>query len=411
MSDVAKIQVTSGTYNIEDSTARQGVAQNAAEIANLKRNGAGMTADVKQALMDVVEHIGSWTDGNAQTYIDNLRAALYPPANLVSISAVYTQSGTVYETASLDSLKSDLVVTALYEDETTSTVTNYTLSGTLTEGTSVVTVTFGGKSTTFSVTVTAVPKYSITNSLTNVTNSNSATQVVQNGSYSATLTADTGYYISSATIIMGGNDVTSLYYSDGSINIGAVTGNVTITAVGQLEPEVGLVYSNSEPIVTDGTNLVDTEFAPGSGAFTIMCEWSNVTFKNGGALFSLYANGSANNPVVAIKMGYPSVTYSAYSNNFGQTLSGIDTTTLRAVVTMASGGKPVWYYKNTSGELVTLTQSNNGGTPSSNIYIGGQITTSDGSTKTGQVVATFNTFKCYNIVCNENKIKGFLEVE
>ena len=78
-------------------------------------------------------------------------------AELSYISAVYTQSGTVYDTDSLDSLKSDLVVTAHYSDNTTSTVASadYTLSGTLTVGTSTVTVTYEGKSTTFNVTVTA----------------------------------------------------------------------------------------------------------------------------------------------------------------------------------------------------------------------------------------------------------------
>lgn len=77
-------------------------------------------------------------------------------ATLTSISAVYTQSGTVYDTDSLDSLKSDLVVTATWSDSSTSTVAanDYTLSGTLTEGTSTITVAYGGKTTTFNVTVT-----------------------------------------------------------------------------------------------------------------------------------------------------------------------------------------------------------------------------------------------------------------
>lgn len=74
-------------------------------------------------------------------------------ATLESISAVYTQSGTVYETDTLDSLKADLVVTATYDDTSTAVVTNYTLSGTLEVGTSTVTVAYGGKTTTFTVTV------------------------------------------------------------------------------------------------------------------------------------------------------------------------------------------------------------------------------------------------------------------
>lgn len=76
-------------------------------------------------------------------------------AELVSISAVYTQSGTVYDTDSLDSLKADLVVTATYSDSSTATVTAYTLSGTLTVGTSTITVTYSNKTDTFNVTVSA----------------------------------------------------------------------------------------------------------------------------------------------------------------------------------------------------------------------------------------------------------------
>ena len=73
---------------------------------------------------------------------------------LTGIEAVYTQSGTVYDTASLDDLKTDLVVTASYDNGTTATITNYTLSGTLAEGTSTITVSYGGFTDTFSVTVT-----------------------------------------------------------------------------------------------------------------------------------------------------------------------------------------------------------------------------------------------------------------
>ena len=72
-----------------------------------------------------------------------------------SLSAVYTQSGTVYDTDSLDSLKSDLVVTATYPDSSTAVIdsADYNLSGTLAEGTSTVTVAYDGKTATFNVTV------------------------------------------------------------------------------------------------------------------------------------------------------------------------------------------------------------------------------------------------------------------
>lgn len=77
---------------------------------------------------------------------------------LDSISAVYTQSGTVYNIDTLNSLKDDLVVTAVYDDTSTETIasTDYSLSGTLAVGTSTITVTYSTKTTTFTVTVTDI---------------------------------------------------------------------------------------------------------------------------------------------------------------------------------------------------------------------------------------------------------------
>lgn len=113
--------------------------------------------DIKRALLACFSH-AVWADENGQDYIDNLEEALYPTEGLVSISCVYTQSGTVYPTTSLDDLRSDLVVTALYDDTHTEVVNNYALSGTLTEGTSTITVTYQRKTTTFNVVVSQEPR-------------------------------------------------------------------------------------------------------------------------------------------------------------------------------------------------------------------------------------------------------------
>lgn len=73
---------------------------------------------------------------------------------VTSISAVFTQgSATIYDTDSLDTLRQYLTVTATYTDSTTATVTDYTLSGVLASGTSTITVSYGGKTDTFNVTV------------------------------------------------------------------------------------------------------------------------------------------------------------------------------------------------------------------------------------------------------------------
>ena len=73
---------------------------------------------------------------------------------LQSISAVYTQGSTiVHPSTDLNSLKSKLVVTARYDNNNTIAVTDYVLSGTLTVGTSTITVTYQDKTTTFDVIV------------------------------------------------------------------------------------------------------------------------------------------------------------------------------------------------------------------------------------------------------------------
>ena len=117
---------------------------------------ASMSAGVKAALLACFRQV-AWIGDDGQDYYNNLYNELYPPANLVGITVVYTQSGTVYDTASLDDLKPDLVVTANYSDGTSEVVTTYTLSGTLAVGTSTVTVAYGNYTDTFTVAVSSAP--------------------------------------------------------------------------------------------------------------------------------------------------------------------------------------------------------------------------------------------------------------
>jgi len=75
---------------------------------------------------------------------------------LSSISVIYTQGTTIiYPTTPLDSLKNDLTVTAHFTDgvQTQMNAADYTLTGELTVGTSAITVTRGGHTATFDVTV------------------------------------------------------------------------------------------------------------------------------------------------------------------------------------------------------------------------------------------------------------------
>ena len=126
------------------------------ELTDIKEDLATKTSlseEAKQALLACFENV-AWINDDGQNYYDALESALYPPVNLSYISAVYTQSGMVYDTDSLNSLKPDLVVTAHFSDSSTQTITAYALSGTLAEGTSIITVSYDGKTTTFTVSVT-----------------------------------------------------------------------------------------------------------------------------------------------------------------------------------------------------------------------------------------------------------------
>lgn len=144
-------------------------------------------------------------------------------ATLTGIDAVYTQSGTVYDTASLDDLKADLVVTASYDNSTTAVITDYVLSGTLAEGTSTITVSYGGFTDTFNVTVThydtSIYSWDFTQSLTD---SKQGLEAVVNGA-----TRDSnGITFGAATDYISLTDVSTYGTSQFTVEVefGAFTG-------------------------------------------------------------------------------------------------------------------------------------------------------------------------------------------
>ncbi len=145
-----------GSTVIYDDTALNDLKQYLTVTAKYDDNTTAILPDGAYTLSGLLE-AGTSTvtvayNGLTTTFTVNVTAR----PTLSSISAVYTQSGTVYDTDTLDSLKADLVVTAIYSDSSTETVpaADYTLSGTLTAGISTITVSYGGKTASFDVTVT-----------------------------------------------------------------------------------------------------------------------------------------------------------------------------------------------------------------------------------------------------------------
>lgn len=72
--------------------------------------------------------------------------------------------------------------------------------------------------------------YTVSYQLNDVTSSNTATVAIEGKSYTATLSVEADYALDTVNVTMGGVDITSSVYSDGVINIPAVTGDIIITA-------------------------------------------------------------------------------------------------------------------------------------------------------------------------------------
>lgn len=115
----------------------------------------GISEDLKVALLACFSKV-AWIDSHGSTYYSALYDALYPTTGLVSLTAVFNQGNNIiYADDSLNVLKAYLTVTGHYDNGTSQDITDYTLSGTLTQGTSTITVSVGTVSTTFTVTVSA----------------------------------------------------------------------------------------------------------------------------------------------------------------------------------------------------------------------------------------------------------------
>ena len=132
-------------------------------------------SSVKRTLYTLLRNVAFANDNGYETEL----AKIYAWAEnlvLMSISATFTQgTASIYETDSLDKLKQYLVVTATFDDSSTTVLndSDYSLSGTLTVGTCTISVNYQGKTDTFTVVVSASPYLYILPSTFTSTGSNS----------------------------------------------------------------------------------------------------------------------------------------------------------------------------------------------------------------------------------------------
>lgn len=314
-----------------------------------------LSDDIKQALLSCFNNV-AWTTLYGQDYYDDLYNALYPyaPVTLESITAVFTQGSTViYPTDTLDDLKPMLVVTAHYSDSSTETITDYTLNGTLNEGDSIITVLYSEKTTTFTVNVShEIGTYTVTNTLTGATNSNSAGAIAEGGSYSATITASAGYTLTGATVsvTMGGTDITSTAYNNGTISIASVTGNlvIVVTAVAITLSGISAVYTQGQTIVYPDTELNDLK----SGLVVI------ATYSDSSTTvvtdYTLSGTLSVGTSTITVNYGGQTTTFTVTVSQ-GETWEYqwvAATSNHTAPSTMTTYGTPTW---GTNDEYITVT--------------------------------------------------------
>lgn len=176
----------------------------------------------------------NWLDPEA----GEVFTVIVPAPTLTGITASYTGGDVAIGTA-LSALVG-IVVTANYSDGTTKTVTDYTLSGSISEGSNTITVTYEGMTATFTVTgVEEEPEVTLSSISATYTGGNVAvgtavtdlTGITVTAHYSDGSTAPVTGYTLSGTIAEGSNTITVSY--------GGKTTTFVVTGEAEEEEQIG----------------------------------------------------------------------------------------------------------------------------------------------------------------------------
>ena len=206
----------------------------------------GVPSDVRKAIVKLAKSAiykpDIYTDGSGNTPYDFTSEFNLLNAWASTKATAITLSQTTLSFASVAPIRLTATITPADTDDVVRWVTSnpavasVSSNGVVTptgNGSCTIVASVGDVTASCSVTVSGISAvYSVTNTLVGATNSNSATTANGGASYSGTLSATTGYTMTGATVsvTMGGVDITSTAYSNGTISISEVTGNVVITA-------------------------------------------------------------------------------------------------------------------------------------------------------------------------------------
>lgn len=276
--------------------------------------------------------IPSTTTNNIQQIRDNINARLEYMDNYINglIESVSCTNITL-DKMTLSFTTSDtqtLTPTVTPVDTTDSIIWSVSPSGICTvengvvtpikNGNCIITATCGNQTATCNVTVSGITtKYTITNNLTNCTNSNTATTIEENSRYTATITARDGYTLATAVITMAGNDITSSSYTDGTITIENVTGNIIINITANIKEidYTNPVYTLAQATTFDGVDdYIDTgiELFDTNKDFSIFIDFSDTGYTQNSQATILHCmyEGSMGNEIL-----YPGIALSVQWND------------------------------------------------------------------------------------------------
>lgn len=266
------------------NTNKEGVAQLkedlselSEEVGQLKQNGTGTGTGLSTEAIDKLEEVGNYlvyttADGGSKwtELIAILRSGSsgsgsgeIVPATGISLDKTtlsFTTATTQTLIATVDPSNSTDKVTWESSNTGIATVSGGVVTP-VSNGSCTITAKSGSYSASCEVTVAVeseIVTYTITNNLTNTSTDNPVTTITKNSPYEANLTPDTNHEFDSVIVTMGGVDVTSDVYTNGTIVISVVTGNVVITAIASEPQSEEVVMLKS--ITGDGASYIDTEF-------------------------------------------------------------------------------------------------------------------------------------------------------
>ncbi len=246
------------------------------DIRNLNKYISGVTSDSLIAGKVLYEASMVYTATEAPS---GSVMGIFLDKEVLSFESAASQ--TIYATLSPGYSAQDLVWSS--SDETVVRVENGVVTP-VSNGNATVTAAVGDVFAECQVTVnisTAAAEHTITRNLTGCTSSSDLTRITDGGSHTETLTAEQGYELETVTVTMAGADVTADCCAGGTVSIGAVTGNVVITAAAA-EREADIPVELPAP-------AADYDFAAYDGSGTV----ANLGTGGSGYDAAVYANSGA----------------------------------------------------------------------------------------------------------------------